>query len=449
MRSNMVAVNRQRTHEGGLARTPAAPHQLLRQVATCMLFENTFYEKGSTIADEIAETCKRVPVETIADTAIKAREDFKLRHVPLFLLAQLDQRRDEIKGLLARTVERVVQRPDELSELLSVIGKANKGKPVKKALSAQVKKGLAKAFRKFSAYQLGKWNRDNAIKLRDVLFLCHAKPKDAEQAATWKALVDGSLETPDTWEVALSAGKDKKGTWERLIREDRLGYMALLMNLRNMTEANVDQSLIEKALMDGAQGSRALPFRFVSAAKAAPSLAQSVSDAMLTAISAGEKLSGTTYLVLDVSGSMDEALSSKGQLVRWEAGAALGILLREVCQSARVFTFSNSLVEVPNLRGLALIQGVARSQPHSGTALAETLRTLFSKLDHPSRVIVVTDEQTNDGIISPPKGTQGYIVNVAAYKPALALSGGWTRVSGFSERIVDFIRWEEAQTSAA
>ena len=29
--------------------------------------------------------------------------------------------------------------------------------------------------------------------VRDVLFLCHAKPRDAEQAAVWKRLVDGEL----------------------------------------------------------------------------------------------------------------------------------------------------------------------------------------------------------------------------------------------------------------
>lgn len=448
MRSNVAAVNRERTHEGGQARTPAAPHQLMRQVATCMLFEDTFYEKGSEIADGIADSCKRVPVEEIARVAVLAREDFKLRHVPLFLAAQLDKRRDEKPGLLAGTVERIVQRPDELSELLSIIQKVNPGKSLKKVLSAGVKKGLAKAFRKFSPYQLGKWNRDNAIKLRDVLFLSHAKPKDAEQAATWKALVDGTLATPDTWEVALSAGADKKETWERLLREEKLGYIALLMNLRNMTEAKVTPALVEQAIRSGAKGSRALPFRFVSASKHAPSFAQALSDGMVDAIER-VPLKGTTYLVLDVSGSMDTAITGKSTLSRWEAGAALGVLLREVCESARVFTFSDSLVEVPNLRGLALLGGVNNSQPHSGTYLAETLKTLFTNLSHPDRVIVVTDEQTHDGIIPPPKGTTGYVVNVAANRPALALNGNWTRISGFSERIVDFIRWEESQTPAA
>ncbi len=81
------------------------------------------------------------------------------------------------------------------------------------------------------------------VRLRDVLFLSHAKPNDAEQAELWKRLIDGQLATPDTWEVALSAaGGDaagKRETWERLLAERKLGALALLRNLRNMYEARV------------------------------------------------------------------------------------------------------------------------------------------------------------------------------------------------------------------
>ena len=73
-------------------------------------------------------------------------------------------------------------------------------------------------------------------------------------------LVDKTLATPDTWEVALSAGADKKETFERLIRENRLGGMALLKNLRNMVQAGVDQKLLRERLERGV--GIALPFNF-------------------------------------------------------------------------------------------------------------------------------------------------------------------------------------------
>jgi len=221
---------------------------------------------------------------------------------------------------------------------------------------------------------------------------------------------------------------------------------AILMNLRNIEDAGVSavhRSKLLRAFGDeGAwRHTKLLPFRFVAAAKAAPSFAQALSDAMLKAIGP-EKLGGSTAVVVDVSGSMDAMLSDKGTLSRWEAAAALAVLVREMCDEVRVFTFSERLKEVSNYRGLPLIDHVGRSQPHSGTALSVSLAAMFKGYT-PDRVIVVTDEQSHDGILPLPKGTKGYLVNVAPYHPGLDVSGGWTRINGFSERILDWVRFEE------
>jgi hypothetical protein len=137
---------------------------------------------------------------------------------------------------VGETIEATIQRADELSEFLAIYAKVNGVGPdkLKGKLSAQAKKGLAKAFTKFDEYQLAKYDRGGAIRLRDALFLVHAKPKDDAQAALWKRLVANELVTPDTWEAALSGGADKKEAFERLLRDGKLGYLALLRNLRNM-----------------------------------------------------------------------------------------------------------------------------------------------------------------------------------------------------------------------
>ena len=108
----------------------------------------------------------------------------------------------------------MIERADELVEFVALYWKEEK-----QPLSAGFKRGLARAFTKFDAYQLAKYDRESVVKLRDVLFLCHAKPKDEAQAALWKKLAENTLESPDTWEVALSAGKDKRENFERLLRE--------------------------------------------------------------------------------------------------------------------------------------------------------------------------------------------------------------------------------------
>ena len=432
------------TNEGAPAVRQSAEKELTRAVSACMLFEDTFYESGVNLAGRIAELCKSVSIPFLCDLAKRARTDLKLRHAPLWLCIQLLAKKGTPaeRNMVGDTIAETIQRADELAEIIALYWKDGK-----KPLPRQLKAGVAKAFRKFDAYQLAKYNRDAKVKLRDALFLSHAKPKDEEQAALWRKLVANELPSPDTWEVSLSKGADKKETFTRLIAEKRLGYMALLRNLRNTIQADVDRQTVERALLEGAAKSKALPFRFVSAARHASAYAQTLSDAMLTAVAGHPKLLGTTHLVIDVSGSMDCALSGKSELLRYEAGAALAVLMREICEHCRVFTFSQSLVEVMSLRGLALMQGIAQSQPHGGTYLAGSLRQLAAQCPRADRVIVITDEQSHDGITTP-HADRAYLVNVGVYAPALpSMGGGWHRISGFSERLIDWIMAEESVTS--
>jgi hypothetical protein len=318
---------------------------------------------------------------------------------------------------------------------------------MKQPLSAGVKRGLARAFQKFDAYQLAKYNRDSVVTLRDVLFLCHAKPKDAEQEAVWKKLVENTLEPPDTWEVALSAGKDKRENFERLLREGKLGGLAVLRNLRLMLASGVDPKLVRERLEKGVR--RTLPFRFVTAARHAPKLEDAIEGAMLKGIAELEKLPGSTGLVVDVSGSMDGVLSRKSETTRMDAAAGLAILLREKAEGFSVATFSEACVELAPRRGFALRDAIAGSQAHSGTYLKRALIALYEKREWRAldRVIVITDEQTHDGIL-PAWTSKAYVVNVAPYNHGVSYGNGWTHVDGWSERIVDYIAAAETEAAA-
>ena len=90
-----------------------------------------------------------------------------------------------------------------------------------------------------------------SVKLVDVFNLVHPKPQFATEAQqkAWKDLINGKLKiTGQTWEAVISASKDKKKDWERLVTENKLGYMALLRNLNNLIKNNVDEDILEKAL---------------------------------------------------------------------------------------------------------------------------------------------------------------------------------------------------------
>lgn len=422
-----------KTHEGAPARAITPEQELRRSVLACLLWENEFYESGKTISDRIASLVPTVAPDRVAGLAVEARSQMHLRHAPLFLVREM-ARHASHRPLVRATLAAVIQRADELAEFLAMYWKDKK-----QPLAKSVQRGLADAFGKFNGYQLAKYNRDNPVKLRDVLFLSHAKPKDEAQTALWKQLVDGTLSAPDTWEVELSAGKDKRETWTRLLAERKLGAMALIRNLRNMTEAKVDDATIRTALVE-MKPDRVLPFRFIAAARIMPRFVAELERAMLRNLEGQPKLTGMTFVLVDVSGSMDVALSAKSDMHRTDAGAGVAVCAREICQASRVFTFSDGLVEVPTYRGLALVDAIQRSQPHSSTNLGAAV----SRLNQESydRLIVITDEQSHDRVPGP--NGKGYVINVASAKPGVGY-GPWQHIDGWSDRVLDYVRATEAE----
>ena len=428
-----------RTHEGAPARNLSPEHQLRRSVLACLLWETQFYEDGVEIAGRIAQLVPKVQPEKVAALAIEARAQMKLRHAPLLLVREM-ARHATHRRLVAETLERVIQRADELAEFVAIYWKDGRV-----PLSAQVKKGLAAAFPKFDEYQLAKYDRSGPITLRDVLFLSHAKPGDAAQAAVWKKLVWGRLATPDTWEVALSSsrkeGAEKREAWERLLRENRLGALALLRNLRNLREAGVDESLVLEALAT-MSNARVLPFRFLAAARYAPQWEAQLELAMLKSVAGQPRLAGRTIVLVDVSGSMTAALSRRSEMLRTDAAYGLSVLLREIAEQASVFSFSDKLVEVPARRGFALRDAIDASQPHNGTYLGKAVEELNRRAERNrheayDRLIVITDEQSHDSVPKP-KG-MGYVINVASYKNGVGY-GDWMHIDGWSEAVIEYIR---------
>jgi hypothetical protein len=377
----------------------------------------------------------------------------KLRHAPL-LLAREMARHATHRGLVAETLARVIQRADELAEFVAIYWKDGRV-----PLSAQVKKGLATAFPKFDEYALAKYDRGGPIKLRDVLFLAHAKPRDQAQAEVWKRLIAGELTTPDTWEVALSSGAGKREAWERLLGEGKLGALALLRNLRNMLAVGVNEDLVLAAL-GSMSTARVLPFRFLAAARYAPQWEEALERAMLKCAAGAEKLRGKTIVLIDVSGSMTAPLSQRSEMQRTDAAYGLAVLLREIGERVAVFSFSDHLVEVPARRGFALRDAIDGSQPHSSTRLGQAVTELNEKHSY-DRLIVITDEQSHDRVPAPcpermrraQEKTQGqgssdslllagwgggYVINVASYTNGIGY-GAWTHIDGWSESVVEYI----------
>jgi len=360
--------------------------------------------------------------------ALEARTKFKLRHVPLLLARELARN----GKLQANALTSVIQRPDEMSEFLSIYWQEGKT-----AVSNQVKKGLAACFNKFNEYQLAKWNKNSsAIRLRDVMFLSHPKPQNADQAALFKRIAADQLETPDTWETQLSSGADKCDTFTRLMTEKKLGALAFLRNLRNMRDSGVSDSLI-RAYAQTVDVSRVLPFRYIAAARIVPQYEDMLESMMFRSLANHQKIPGKTVLLIDVSGSMfGTPISQKSDLERFDAAAALAMLCREVCETVEIYSFSNNAVRVAPRRGFALREAISKSQNHGGTQLGQAMQTINANGSY-DRCIVFTDEQSYDRPDAP-RG-KGYVVNVASYENGVN-HAAWTEVNGFSEAVIDYIQ---------
>jgi hypothetical protein len=400
-----------------------------------MLWEDQFYESGIDIASRIEGLTLMVPFKDAAQVAIDAREKFKLRHVPLLVLRSMLRKH---KGHeMGELITRVIQRADEMGELLSIYWKENKAEP----LTNQLKIGLARAFKKFPEYQLAKYNRDATVKIRDVMFLVHPRPNNEKQAELFKKVASDTMATPDTWEVALSTGGDKKDEFTRLLKDKKLGALALLRNLRNMIQSGVDEDLIRKRLGD-MNTNRVLPFRFITAAKYAPRLEDALESAMFRALAEQPKLGGKTALLVDHSRSMDANVSAKSEISRFDSAAALAMVLREVTDRCRVFTFSNRCIEIEPRRGFGMLSALNKVRDPQHTLLGAAVKHIYKVFPECDRVIVITDEQSQDRPPHP-QGT-GYIINVAGYQNGIAY-GPWVSIDGWSEAVLDYIKEYESQ----
>lgn len=465
--------NPRRTAGGAIASNINSEQMLRRQVMALMLWES-----GGETEKQIAALIPKCRPEFVAACAYEARTKMKLRHAPLFIVREM-ARHEGHKQLVGKLLPDVINRADEINEFLAIYWKNGKC-----PISAQVKKGLAAAFKKFGPHALAKYNsQDKAIKMRDVMFMVHAKPADApgdkftkhERKAQlampakkrreltkgeklFADLINSDLKTADTWETNLSAGADKKETFERLMEEGKLGALAFIRNLRNMTESGIDRKTLRE------YGSKVnleyvLPFRFLSAARQVPGLEDIIEPMMLRCLEGQPKLPGKTVLILDTSGSMHQRISAKSDLTRLDTAAALAILVREVCENVVIYCTAGSdslrkhaTMVIPARRGFALSDYITSHEVRGkigggGIFLKQCLDYVEMHEKSADRVITLTDEIDCDDKASPEKasafGMNNYIINVATQANGIAYSK-FTHINGWSEAVIDFIRALEA-----
>jgi 60 kDa SS-A/Ro ribonucleoprotein len=412
-------------HAGAKVYTLTPAMELYTNVVTSILSDNT-YEKADARLARIQALIRKNDAQFVAKLAVYAREKMYLRSMPLVLLTELAQTH---KGdnLVSRTVGRVIQRADEITELLACYQMANKRKETKKLnrLSKQIQKGLADAFNKFDEYQFSKYNRTGTdVKLRDALFLVHPKAKNEAQQLIFNKIAKDELATAQTWETTLSAvGQNdfdsqadkleaKSQAWEQLILNGKLGYMAMLRNLRNIIEANVSQDAIEKVCTTlsnarAVANAKQFPFRFLSAYREVKQLnngrVSNILSALETAVQhsanniRGFDASTRVVIAADVSGSMQKVISPKSTVQNFDIGLMLAMLLQNRCQDVVIGMFGDTwkIISVPKNNILANVMEFHRREGEVGYSTNGHLviQDLINRRKKVDKIMIFTDCQ--------------------------------------------------------
>jgi hypothetical protein len=365
-----------------------------------------------------------------------------------------------------------VSRPDEPAEALAY-WLATYGRKI----PGGIRRGFGDAARaKYNEMAFVKWNGgDKAVRMADVIELCHPTPADVRQSALFKYVLDSrrdpkapipdalgmlqkraallslsdkekrALLTADnseeilrgagiTWEQASSWGAMTAEVWENLIPV--MGYMALLRNLRNFQEAGISKAatkLVVERLEDQSAvlNSRQLPFRFLSAYLFAQGSqwAAPLETALQYSTANIPALPGRTLVLVDTSGSMKgRPLSEKSKIEAVKGAALFGVALAHKGEQVDLYGYDNTAWEHKFQKGGSVLRS-AEEFNHKvrggGTMTAAVLKSTFAGHD---RVVIVTDEQTfgprhggwqGDVGAQVPETVPVYSFNVSGYAPAM------------------------------
>lgn len=414
---------------GGKAYKQSTKLALASLLITSFLCDKA-YETEANIIKRLEKYYKELDDKKFfAKAAIYARDKFRLRSISHLAAAIVGEGvatgnySEEDKKWLKNFFSKIVMRGDDTTEIISAYKarpNAYKNKAGRVQLTNVMKKGFSEAIGRMDAYQLAKYRSDKKeTSLVDVVRMCHAKPTTRNGVGLAK-LIKGTLKNTETWEAKQTAagqvGADsataeerteqvkaaKKEAWAEFVAKgDKIEYMALLRNLRNiLLEADMDTvnkavELVQKPEL--VKKGKQLPFRYLTALMAIAPLGhrgaiEALSKALEISVDNVPELPGDTAILVDVSGSMACACQTCGGVrVDHVAGIFAGALFKKN-KGAQIVLFGSHgrFYHANPLDSIASISKGCEARSE-GTYMAAGFGTLKKSYD---RIIVLSDMQT-------------------------------------------------------
>jgi hypothetical protein len=457
---------------GGEAYRTSAEYRLASLLMTNFVTDQ-YYRTISESLNELKELIKEVDPGFAARAAVYARHEYGMRtitHVAAALLSKRLSGRAEARAFY----DRIVFRPDVMLEITAALRALDGAK-----LTNGMKKGFATAFDRFDGYQLAKYRAaGKAVKLVDMVNMVHPVPTQ-RNAEALQMLVDGTLTNTQTWESKLSAAgmeatslEDKAGrkaaAWTEMVKEGKLGYFALLRNLRNLLEQAPELvPQICEQLTDGdrLRKSKVMPFRLLTAYKQITDTtpeARLIRKALETAADlacANLPALENTLVVVDNSGSMSSPVAGSQHVKCNETGALFAFALAKRSNADLMEFGTSSRMISYNLRQSAL--DFARKFEHQnkvghGTDFSSIFNGLKRSYD---RIVIFSDMQGWVGYWSPKESFAKYqkrtgadpflyMVDLRGYGSLQFPERKVAMLAGFSEKMFETMALAETDPRA-
>jgi|WetSurMetagenome_2_1015567.scaffolds.fasta_scaffold13707_4 60 kDa SS-A/Ro ribonucleoprotein len=450
--------------------------KLITQVLTTFFNEQKYYGDNSKEIINTINSVLNFDPKFVANLALFTREQMNLRTISHVLSAEISHHING-KPYARKLIKNIIKRADDMSEILSYY-LHNYKKPIPNSM----KKGLADAFLKFDEYQLQKYNRAKEVKLSDILCITHPKALNNEQNDLWKRLLEDKLKTPITWETELSSKGNNKEVWENLIESNKLGYMAMMRNLRNIIKSGASNiNKVYEFLSDenNVLKSKQLPFRYYSAYNVLKNEnlgTSKIFDTLEKAIKISCKniseLKGKTLIAADVSGSMGGKISIKSEITCAEIAVLMMAIANYICEETITTTFDTSL----KMCNLSTSNGIISNANSinvngGGTDITLPIQYLLQNKIFVDRIILFSDNEINSGWNSSYGGwlrkssipcqllVEQYknTINPNIWVHAIDLQGYGTQqfkgknvniMAGWSEKVLEFINLTEKGTDS-
>lgn len=258
--------------------------EALTSMVMTTFLSDSYYVTESDLVNNILTLVGKCGNEFAAKLALYARTKGNMRSVS-HLLAAIVCRDSDHPSWLKSFYEHIVNRPDDISEILACYGKLNgfdltSGKLRK--IPNSMKKGFATVLSGLSPYQIDKYKMNGkSLSLVDILNLVHPTPTDKNREAYRRLMhgesLDGTYDAKILEKEMAETGKNASNEQElflakhdaiKSVLDSGMPIMNLLRNLHNIMIYAPD--LVEEAIKqltnrDKIVNSKLLPFRFMSA----------------------------------------------------------------------------------------------------------------------------------------------------------------------------------------